>query len=119
MNESQGRDRFAMRHRAFDARWGLLLCLLAAPAGCSSFGLRRSIEHGSPAPEQAARAQQISEHAQNAMDQGNYEQARLDLLQLVSQSGGSAEANQRLGTVLLLLGRLAEAESYFRAALER
>jgi tetratricopeptide (TPR) repeat protein len=108
-----------MGHRAFDARWGLLICLLTAQAGCGSFALRRNFERGSPAPEQAARAQQISEHAQNAMDQGNYEQARLDLLQLVSHSGGSAEANQRLGTVLLLEGCLAEAETYFRAALER
>ena len=106
-----------MRRRAFIAGWGLLLWLLSAQAGCSWIGLRRDLDHGASTPEQAARNQQISEHAQEAIDRGDYEQARLELLQLATQVPASAEAQQRLGMVLQLEGRLPEAEACFRAAL--
>jgi tetratricopeptide (TPR) repeat protein len=108
-----------MRHRAYYARWLVLLWLLAALAGCSGFGLRRSLDHGEATPEQAARNQQISEHAQEAIDRRDYEQARLELLRLTTQVPASAEAQQRLGMVLQLEGRLPEAEVCFRAALQR
>jgi tetratricopeptide (TPR) repeat protein len=108
-----------MRRRAPTAGCGLVLWLLTAQAGCNPLGLRRELNYRAPTPEQAARAQEISEHAQQAIDHGNYEQAKVDLLDLVSQLPRSPEAQQRLGTVLQLEGRLAEAETYFQAALER
>ena len=71
-----------------------------------------------PSPEQATRVQEISERAQAAIDRQDLEQARNELLQLVAQTPGSAEAHQRLGKVLQLQGRLNEAEACFRRALE-
>ena len=41
--------------------------------------------HGTPDPEQVARNQEFSEHAQEAIDRGDYEQARIELLQLASE----------------------------------
>jgi tetratricopeptide (TPR) repeat protein len=82
-------------------------------------GLRNGPDRGAPTPEQAARNQAFSEHAQAAIDRGDYEQARRELLQLATQVPSSAEAQQRLGTVFLLENRLPEAESCFRAALQR
>jgi len=108
-----------MCRRAVIAEWGLLFSLLSAQAGCSWIGVRRDIAHGTPNPEQTTRTQQISEQAQEAFDRGDYEQARLALLQLVAQAPDSAEIQQRLGTVLQYEGRLAEAEACFRAALKR
>lgn len=108
-----------MRRRASTAGCGVLLCLLSAQAGCSGVGTRRDGGHAALGPEQAARARQISERAQDAIDHGNLEQARLDLLQLVSETPRSSEAQQRLGTVFQLERRLPEAEACFRAALER
>ena len=118
-SKSQGRDLFIMRRRAFNARCLALLCLLAAQAGCSWIGLRRGLDNGEASPEQAARNRQISEHAQEAIDRGDYEQARHELLQLTTQTPASAEAQQRLGMVLQLENRLPEAEACFRAALQR
>jgi tetratricopeptide (TPR) repeat protein len=108
-----------MRRRASTAGCGLVLWLVAAQAGCSGLGLRREISSRTPTPEQAARAQEISEHAQQAIDHGNDEQAKLDLRDLINQLPRSPEAQQRLGTVLQREGRLAEAKAYFQAALER
>ena len=108
-----------MRRRACNARWLALICLLVAQAGCSGIGLRHGLEHGEASAEQAARNQKISEHAQEAIDRGDYEQARLELLRLTTQVPASAEAQQRLGMVLQLEGRLPEAEACFRAALQR
>jgi len=108
-----------MRRPAYYARWLTLIWLLAAQAGCSWIGLRHGFDHGDATPEEAARNQQTSEHAQEAIDRGDYEQARLELLRLTTQAPASAEAQQRLGVVLQLEGRLPEAESCFRAALQR
>jgi tetratricopeptide (TPR) repeat protein len=108
-----------MRRRAFHAGWVPLLCLLLAQAGCSWLGLRPDANQGASTREQAARNQQISERAQEAVDRGDYDQARLELLRLATQVPASAEAQQRLGLVLQLEGRLPEAEACFRAALKR
>jgi tetratricopeptide (TPR) repeat protein len=108
-----------MRRQASNAGWGLSLWLLLAQAGCSWIGLRRDIDHGVLSPVQAAQNQQISEHAQEAIDRGDYEQARCELLRLATQVPASAEAQQRLGMVLQLEDRLPEAEACFRTALER
>ena len=75
--------------------------------------------HGTPDPAQVAQNQEFSEHAQEAIDRGDYEQARIELLHLASESPDSAEAKQRLGMVLQLEGKLAEAEDCYRAALQR
>jgi tetratricopeptide (TPR) repeat protein len=108
-----------MGRRATNVRCGLLFWLLLAQAGCSWIGLRNGIDHGTPNPEQTARNQEYSEHAQEAIDRGDYEQARLELLRLAKEAPASAEAQQRLGTVLQHEGRLEEAETCFRAALLR
>ena len=65
-----------MGRRAPNARWLLLLWLLSAQAGCSWIGVRPGFDHGTPDPEQVARNQEFSEHAQEAIDRGDYEQAR-------------------------------------------
>jgi tetratricopeptide (TPR) repeat protein len=102
------------------AAWVLSAGLaLAATAGCSWLGLRGRDEHPSPSPEKVEQIQQISERAQAAIDRGDYEQARADLIRLVDEEPDSPEALQRLGSVLMREGRLAEAESCFRAALAR
>ena len=104
--------------RAFTAGWRLsLLLLLAVQAGCSWLGLRPNPARTPPTPEQVARTQQISERAQAAIDRRDYQQAQAELLQLVAEAPSSAEAQQRLGTVLQLQGRLSEAEACFRAAI--
>jgi tetratricopeptide (TPR) repeat protein len=108
-----------MGRRAPNARWGLLFWLLSAQTGCSWIGVRNGLDHGAPNREQAARNQEFSEHAQEAIDRGDYEQARLELLRLATESPTSAEAQQRLGMVLQHEGRLTEAEACFRAALQR
>ena len=118
-NESQGRDRLSMRRRAPKARWLLLLWLLTAQAGCSWIGVRPGFDRNTPDQAQVARNQEISEHAQEAIDRGDYEQARLELLQLANEAPDSAEAKQRLGLVLQLENRLTEAEACYRAALAR
>jgi tetratricopeptide (TPR) repeat protein len=108
-----------MRRRAYRARWSALCCLLSVQAGCSWIGLRTGPEHDAPTSAQAARNQQVSEHAQEAIDRGDYEQARIELLQLATQAPSSAEAQQRLGMVLQLEHRFPEAEACFRGALQR
>src|SRR5262249_58348021 len=109
-----------MRRRAVMAAWVLSAGLaLAATAGCSGLGLRGRDDHRPPPPEKAERIQQISERAQAAIDRGDYEQARGELVRLVDEEPESPEALQRLGTVLMLEGRPAEAESCFHAALAR
>ncbi len=96
-----------MRRRAFNARW-----LAAALPACGSgrMQLDRSAPWSRPRGGQARSrprgTRQISEHAQEAIDRGDYEQARLELLQLATEAPASAEAQQRLGMVLQLEGRL-------------
>jgi tetratricopeptide (TPR) repeat protein len=108
-----------MGRRAPNASLGLLLWLLSAQAGCSWIGLRNGFDRGAPNAEQTARNQEFSEHAQAAIDRGDYEQARLELLRLATEAPSSAEAQQRLGSVMQLENRLPEAEACFRAALQR
>jgi tetratricopeptide (TPR) repeat protein len=109
-----------MRRRAVVAGWRLLVGLsLAAQAGCTALGLRSRDDHSPPTPQQAQRIQQISERAQAAIDRGEYQQAHLELLQLVNEEPDSAEALHRLGTVLQLQGQCTEAEACYRAALAR
>ncbi len=106
--------------QAVMAAWVLTAGLaLAATSGCNALNLRGRDASRTPSPEQVERIQQISERAQAAIDRGDYEQARADLVQLVAQEPGSPEALQRLGTVLMLENRLAEAEGCFHAALAR
>jgi tetratricopeptide (TPR) repeat protein len=106
-----------MRRGLSIAVWGPFLILLEASAGCSWITRRGDI-YDAPSTEQASRDQQISERAQAAIDRGDAEQARQELLQLVAQAPRSAEAHHRLGKVLQLQGRLNEAEACFRRALE-
>lgn len=109
-----------MRRRAAKTAWVLISALaLAANAGCGGLGLRGRGEKPPPTAQQLQRIQQISEQAQAAVDRGDFEQARLDLVSLVNAEPDSAEALQRLGTVLMLQGRSAEAEACFHAALAR
>jgi tetratricopeptide (TPR) repeat protein len=118
MGVSQGRDELAMR-RAVYAEWAVLLCLLAAQAGCSSWmGLRRWSDRPTPTPEEAAQAQQIIEHAQTAIDHGDVASAELALGQQVARTPASAVAQQRLGAVYLIEGRLGEAKDCFSRALK-
>jgi len=98
---------------------GILLWLLAAQAGCSWAGLRRWSDSKTPTAEEATQAQQTIEHAQEAIDRGELETARLELLQQVARTPGSAEAQQRLGAVFQLEGRMAEAKECFLKALAR
>ena len=80
--------------------------------GCSWIAFcATGFDHNTPDPTQVARNQQVSEHAQEAIDRGDYQQARVELLQLANEVPNSAEAKQRLGMVLQLEGRLTEAES--------
>jgi tetratricopeptide (TPR) repeat protein len=108
-----------MRRRAVMAAWVLTAGLALAPAGCNWLNLRRRDEPRPASPQQLERIQQISERAQAAIDRADYENARADLVQLVNEEPDSPEALQRLGTVLMLEGRLAEAECYFHSALAR
>jgi tetratricopeptide (TPR) repeat protein len=102
------------------AAWVLTAGLaLVVTAGCNGLNLRGRDTPRLASPEQVERIQQISERAQAAIDRGAYEQARADLVELVAQEPESPEALQRLGTVLMLEGRLAEAEGCFHAALAR
>ncbi len=109
-----------MRRRAVIAAWRLLIGLsLASYAGCAWVRVRDRDDRTPLDPHQVERIQQISERAQAALDRGEYEAAQADLLQLVKAEPDSAEAHQRLGTVLLREGRYSEAESCYRAALAR
>jgi tetratricopeptide (TPR) repeat protein len=108
-----------MRRGAVIAGWGLGLLLLSALPGCSWFGVRRRIDDRPGTGARAARAQQISEQIQDAIDRGEYASARNALIQFLQQSPDSVEARQRLGTVLRLEGRLPDAEACFRDALKR
>jgi tetratricopeptide (TPR) repeat protein len=107
-----------MRRQAVIARCGLLSWLIAAQAGCSWIALRHDANRAKPTREEAAQIQQISEDAQGAIDHGDYERARVELLQLATQAPESAEALQRLGGVLLLEGRPDDAAACFRSALK-
>jgi tetratricopeptide (TPR) repeat protein len=95
-----------------------MIALCSAQAGCSWFGLRRQLEHSPLTQEQAARMQQLSDQAQEAIDRGAYEQARLALTQLAAETPDSAETQQRLGMVLQLEGHLPDAAACFHAALK-
>ena len=87
---------------------------LLALAGCA---LVRPRDEDSLAPSsRSAHYQQLSQVAQAAIDRRDYEAARADLEQLVSESPRSAEVHHRLGRVFQLQGRLAEAEAAYRRA---
>ena len=118
MRESQGRDGLTLRRGRF-AECGLLLFLLAAQAGCSGIGVRRSSIKQTATPEQATQAQQTIEHAQESIDRGDLETARVELLQQVARTPGLAEVQQKLGAVFQLEGRTAEAKFCFSRALKR
>jgi tetratricopeptide (TPR) repeat protein len=92
---------------------------LFAHGGCAALGLGGRDERPPPTRQQVERIQQISEHAQAAIDHGEYTQACADLEQLVAEEPGSSEALQRLGKVHQLQGRCSEAEACYRAALAR
>jgi tetratricopeptide (TPR) repeat protein len=110
----------SMGRRAVMAAWVLTAGLaLAATAGCNWLNLRGRDERRPASPQQVELIQQISERAQAAIDRGDYEHAQADLIHLVDEEPDSAEALQRLGSVLMLQGRLAEAEACFHAALAR
>ncbi len=104
--------------RGFFAEWAVLLSLLAAQAGCNWVGLRRWSDRPTPTPEEAAQAQQVIEHAQTAIDHGDVAAAEAALEQQVARTPASAVAQQRLGAVYLLDGRLAEAKDCFSRALK-
>src|SRR5262245_18050799 len=109
-----------MRRRAVMAAWVLTVGLaLAQGAGCNWLNLRRRDENQPLPPRQLERIQEISERAQVAIDRGDYAHARDDLAQLVNEQPDSPDALQRLGAVLMLEGRPAEAECYFHSALAR
>lgn len=109
-----------MRRRAVMAAWVLTAGLaLAHGAGCNRLDLRHRDEPRPVPQEQLERIQQLSERAQAAIDRGDYANAQADLVRLVDEEPDSPEALQRLGTVMMLEGRLAEAEGYFHAALAR
>ena len=83
---------------------GFCFCSLGRrPDAVGSVSPRR--RHGAPNPEQNARNQQFSEHAQEAFDRGDYEQARAELLRLVrrprlrprSSSGWARSWSSRAG----------------------
>lgn len=97
----------------------LLILPLLLGGGCSGVGARRGSAGGLEAAARAARGKQLSEQAQAAIDRGDLEQARVDLITLANVTPTSAEALYRLGTVLKLEGRWLEAETSFRGALKR
>jgi tetratricopeptide (TPR) repeat protein len=100
------------------AKWALLLWLLSAQAGCSFARLRPWADRLSPTPEEAAAVQQIIEHAQAAIDQGDVASAERALHDQVVRTPASAVAQQRLGAVYLLEGRLGDAKACFSRALK-
>ncbi|MDR3632731.1 MAG: tetratricopeptide repeat protein [Isosphaeraceae bacterium] len=103
-----------MRRRAVIA--GTLAALLTpALSGCAAFRFHH--ERNESLPGQNSQCQQLSQSAQAAIDRRDYEAARGELQALVTQSPRSAEAYQRLGRVLQLEGRRAEAEAAYRHAL--
>jgi tetratricopeptide (TPR) repeat protein len=107
-----------MRRRGlFAGRW-LWLAMLAAQAGCSFVGLRLRSERPIPTVEEATQAQQVIEQAQTAIDHGDIPTAEASLQALVTRAPASAVAQQRLGTVYLLEGRLADAKACFSRALK-
>jgi tetratricopeptide (TPR) repeat protein len=108
-----------MRRGASIAGWMLPLALLVAAVGCSWPSVRRGRPQKPLTQQQSAAVQQISERAQAAIDAGDLEQARVELLQVVALAPTSSESHQRLGKVFQLQGRLNEAEACFRKALER
>ncbi len=101
-----------MRRRALIAGCGAALLALS---GCAVLRPRdRNDAYASQSPQY----QLLSQTAQAAIDRHDYEQARVDLVTLVSQVPRSAEAHHRLGRVLQLQGRLEDAGAAYRRALE-
>src|SRR5262245_15434580 len=89
--------------------------LALATAGCAIVRTRGDSSAASPA--QIARQQQLSQSAQAAIDRRDYDQALALLVQLTVEAPQSPEAHNRLGKVLQLQGRLAEAEVAYSHAL--
>jgi tetratricopeptide (TPR) repeat protein len=110
----------SMGRRAVMAAWVLTAGLaLATTAGCKGLNLRGRDDRRPSSQEEVERIQEISERAQAAIDRGDYDNAQVDLVRLVDEEPESAEALQRLGSVLMLQRRSAEAEACFHAALAR
>jgi len=107
-----------MRRRGLFAEWGLLLWLLSAQAGCTWLGVRLRPDRPTPTLEEAAQAQQVIEQAQTAIDHGDMPSALAALQAQVARTPVSAVAQQRLGTVYLLEGRLGDAKACFSRALK-
>jgi len=96
---------------------GLALGLLPGFSGCSWPGARRTSLKDALSPERAERVQAIGERAQAAVDAGDLELAERELQQLVALSPRSPEGYQRLGRVLMLVGRADDAKVNFERAL--
>ena len=106
-----------MRRWAMIARLGFSLLLLLSESGCGWLSFRRR-EPQALRPQEMARLQQLSEQAQSAIDHGDLQTAQLALQQLLVLDPQSADATLRLGKVLQLQERFAEAEGCFKRALE-
>jgi len=106
-----------MRRGARIAVIGLALGLLSGFSGCSWPGARRTSLKDALSPERAERVQAIGERAQAAVDAGDLELAERELRQLVALSPRSPEGYQRLGRVLMLVGRADDAKVNFERAL--
>ncbi len=91
-----------------------LAAMLASP-GCALW--REREERAASSPEHVALARQLSLDAQTAIDGRDFERARSLLERLASIAPKSAEAQQRLGLVWQLEGKIDQAESSFQHAL--
>jgi tetratricopeptide (TPR) repeat protein len=106
-----------MRRGAWIALFCGLLGLLPVVPGCGWTNARRQSPKDAPSPEQAARNQAISVRAQEAVDRGDFEQAKAELNRLLELAPRSPEGHQRLGRVLEMQNRIEEAEVCYSRAL--
>ncbi len=94
----------------------MALALTLTAPGCA--GLQRPKARAAALAWRSSQCQLLSQKAQAAIDRHDEPEAVRLLTELVVLEPGSAEAHQRLGRVLQAQGRLAEAESEYRRALE-
>jgi tetratricopeptide (TPR) repeat protein len=111
-----------MRRGAVIAGSGFaLLALGGGLSGCAAVGTAwrdRAEQRGAALASQSAESQNLSQEAQAAIDRHDDATALSLLQRLVGVAPRSAEAHHRLGRVLQSQGRLAEAGSSYRRALE-
>ncbi|APW62557.1 tetratricopeptide repeat protein [Paludisphaera borealis] len=107
-----------MRRGALIVLLSGLLGLLPVISGCGWTNTRRPSLKDVPTPEQAAQAQAFSERAQEAVDRGDLELAKVELTRLVAISPRSPEGHQRLGRVFEQQNRVDEAEACYSRALQ-